>query len=113
MGKKLLIDLLKKGHEVIGVSRDKSKIIELPENQTFSWDAMNADFPVEALKQCDVVIHLAGEPVAAKRWNDQVKKTILDSRVMGTRKIISALKKMQKNERPSVFICGRRDWLLR
>jgi hypothetical protein len=106
LGKKLLIDLLKKGHVVIGVSRDKSKIIELPENQTFSWDAMNADFPVEALKQCDAVIHLAGEPVAAKRWNDQVKKTILDSRVMGTRKIISALKKMQKNERPSVFICG-------
>ncbi len=106
LGKKLLIDLLKKGHEVIGVSRDKSKIIELPENQTFSWDAMNADFPVEALKQCDAVIHLAGEPVAAKRWNDQVKKTILDSRVMGTRKIILALKKMDKNERPSVFICG-------
>lgn len=107
LGKKLLIDLLKKGHTVVGIARDKSKIIELPEKQTYSWDALSdQEFPLEALKQCDAVIHLAGEPVAAQRWNDQVKKSILDSRIIGTQKMISAFKKIKENERPSVFISG-------
>lgn len=107
LGKKLSIDLLKKGHTVSGVARDKSKIIELPAKQTFSWEAQSdQEFPTSALKNCDVVVHLAGEPVAAQRWNKKVKQNILDSRVLGTRKIVSALKKMNKNERPSVFISG-------
>lgn len=107
LGKKLLIDLLKKGHTVVGIARDKSKIIELPEKQTYSWDALSdQDFPLAALKQCDAVVHLAGEPVAAQRWNEQVKKNILDSRTIGTQKIISAFKKLKENDRPQVFISG-------
>jgi len=107
LGKKLLIDLLKKGYDVVGIARDKSKIIELPEKQTYSWDALSdQEFPLAALKQCDAVIHLAGEPVAAQRWNDQVKKNILDSRIIGTQKIISAFKKLKENDRPKVFIAG-------
>lgn len=107
LGKKLLIDLLKSGHEVIGVARDKTKIIELPAKQTHSWDALSdQDFPLAALKQCDAVIHLAGEPVAAQRWNEKVKKNILDSRVIGTQKIVAAFKKLKPEDRPKVFIAG-------
>ncbi len=107
IGKKLLIDLLKKGHTVVGVGRDKSKIVELPEKQTYSWDALSdQEFPLEALKDCDAVVHLAGEPVAAQRWNEQIKKNILDSRVIGTKKIISAFKKLKEAHRPKVFIAG-------
>ncbi|MBC7458427.1 MAG: TIGR01777 family protein, partial [Bdellovibrionaceae bacterium] len=107
LGKKLLIDLLKKGHTVIGIGRDKNKIIELPAKQTYSWDALSdQEFPQDSLKHCDAVIHLAGEPVAARRWNDDVKKSILDSRTIGTQKIISAFKKLKENDRPKVFIAG-------
>ena len=107
ISKKLMIDLLKKGHTVIGVGRDKSKIIELPSKQTYSWDALkDQEFPQAALKNCDAVIHLAGEPIAAQRWNDQVKKSILDSRVIGTKQIVSALKKINEKDRPQVFISG-------
>lgn len=107
LGKKLLIDLLKKGHTVIGIGRDKNKIIELPSKQTYSWDALSdQEFPLEALKQCDAVIHLAGEPVAAQRWNDDIKKSILDSRTIGTQKLVSAFKKLKPADRPKVFIAG-------
>ena len=107
IGKKLLIDLLKKGHTVIGVGRDQNKMIELPEKQTYSWDALkDSEFPLQALKKCDAVIHLAGEPVAGHRWNEEVKKNILDSRVQGTRQIVSAMKKMKAADRPRVFISG-------
>ncbi len=107
LGKKLLIDLMKKGHTVIGVCRDRKKLIELPHDQTYSWDALSdKEFPIEAMKNCDAVIHLAGEPVAARRWNKDIKINILESRTRGTEQIVSAMKKLKKSDQPSVFISG-------
>jgi uncharacterized protein (TIGR01777 family) len=39
----------------------------------------------------DAVINLAGEPVA-QRWNDAVRARIRDSRVLGTRRLVDAIK---------------------
>ncbi len=39
----------------------------------------------------DVVVHLAGEPVA-QRWTDKAKRKIRDSREQGTRRLVDALK---------------------
>jgi uncharacterized protein (TIGR01777 family) len=44
------------------------------------------------LPACDVVLHLAGEPVA-QRWTAEVKARILSSRVDGTRKLVEAMRK--------------------
>ncbi len=43
-----------------------------------------------AVEGADGVIHLAGGPVA-RRWNDDVKRRILDSRVQTTRKLVEAI----------------------
>jgi uncharacterized protein len=43
-----------------------------------------------SLDGMDAVIHLAGEPVA-QRWNATVKQRILDSRVLGTRRLVEAI----------------------
>jgi hypothetical protein len=51
----------------------------------------------------DVVIHLAGEPVA-QRWNAEVKRRILDSRVLGTRALVNAISRVQ--HKPKVLACA-------
>ena len=51
----------------------------------------------------DVVVHLAGEPVAG-RWTAEKKRRITDSRVRGTRTLASALAAAEHP--PAVFLCA-------
>ena len=44
-----------------------------------------------ALDGADVVINLAGEPIATGRWTEAKKQRIADSRVCATRSIVSAI----------------------
>ncbi|MCX8026515.1 MAG: TIGR01777 family oxidoreductase [Thermodesulfovibrionales bacterium] len=53
------------------------------------------------LTNTDVVINLAGAPIIAK-WTEQYKKVLYDSRIGTTRKLIDALKQIEK--RPDVLI---------
>jgi uncharacterized protein len=53
----------------------------------------------EVFAGCDVVVHLAGEPVA-QRWTDAAKERILNSRVQGTRTLVAAL----RQQPPAVLI---------
>jgi len=48
-----------------------------------------------SLVGCDAVIHLAGEPVA-QRWNGEVKARIRDSRVEGTRALVEAMGRLER-----------------
>lgn len=48
---------------------------------------------------CDAVVHLAGEPVA-QRWTAAAKQRILNSRVQGTRTLVTAL----RQQPPAVLI---------
>jgi hypothetical protein len=48
--------------------------------------------PKEALENIEAVINLMGEPLAGKRWTNELKKQFLDSRVQSTRLLIEALK---------------------
>ncbi len=50
----------------------------------------------------DAVFHLAGDPVAEGRWTAEKKQRIRDSRVLGTRHLVDALRKLER--RPSVLV---------
>ena len=54
-----------------------------------------------AFEGCDVVIHLAGEPVA-QRWSKAARERIWNSRVEGTRALVRALAGLA--QRPSVLV---------
>jgi uncharacterized protein len=54
-----------------------------------AWDFAQPLAP-ESVSGFDAVIHLAGESIAS-RWTDAKKKTIRDSRVLGTRNLAEAL----------------------
>ncbi|MDJ0714124.1 MAG: TIGR01777 family oxidoreductase [Prochloraceae cyanobacterium] len=54
-----------------------------------------------AISGCDAVINLAGEPIS-ERWSPKHKKEILDSRQLGTRTIVEAIKKA--DPKPKVLV---------
>ncbi len=57
-----------------------------------------------ALEGTDAIVHLAGEPIAAKRWDARHKQAIRDSRVESTRVLVEALTALPEASRPRVLI---------
>jgi len=53
----------------------------------------------KALDGADAVVHLAGEPIAAKRWTAAQKTLIRDSRVLSTRALVEALGHTERKPR--------------
>jgi hypothetical protein len=102
IGRRIVDRLLREGHYVGVWSRKPGK-----EKRTavasFSWDPLREEPPAESLNTMDAVIHLAGEPVA-QRWNDEVKQRIRDSRVLGTRRLVDAIGRVQ--HKPNVLVCA-------
>jgi uncharacterized protein len=74
----------------------------LPPGTAYSlWNALDNEPPAAAFAGADVVIHLAGEPVA-QRWTEEVKKRIVRSRVVGTERVVQAIS--TANPRPAALI---------
>jgi uncharacterized protein (TIGR01777 family) len=48
------------------------------------WDPAAGTIDAGALAGVDAVVHLAGEGIGERRWSDEQKRRILDSRVQGT-----------------------------
>jgi uncharacterized protein (TIGR01777 family) len=59
--------------------------------------------PADALRGRDAVVNLLGEQIA-QRWSDSAKQEIRNSRVLGTRNLVAALRELPKAERPRVLV---------
>jgi len=68
------------------------------------WDPEKGIFDPVLLDGHSIVIHLAGEPIAAGRWTDSQKKKIYESRVKGTRAVADAIANSQN--KPELMICA-------
>jgi len=103
IGTLLRDQLLKEGHLLTIVTRNPLRIRgEQAKNQKFiSWEKESL---LEGVRNQDVIIHLAGESIAGKRWNDEIKKRIYDSRIQTTRKLVQAISSVGKDQRPGLFI---------
>lgn len=68
------------------------------------WRSGSAQAIAEALTghSCEVVFHLAGEPVAQARWTTQTKRRIRESRVEGTRVLVEGIN--LSKVRPKVLV---------
>jgi len=84
LGKALCIALEAKGHSVRRLSRGKAADVQ--------WDVDAGTIDAGAMAGVDVVVHLAGEPVA-QRWTDATKAQILKSRIGGAQLLVGALLK--------------------
>ena len=59
--------------------------------------------PADVLRGRDAVVNLLGEQIA-QRWSDQAKAEIRNSRVLGTRNLVAALRALPEAERPKVLV---------
>jgi uncharacterized protein (TIGR01777 family) len=85
VGSHLAQALSQRGDQLVLVGRNKSRLEKMAiENaQVVTWDELNADL----IKQQDVIVNLAGENIGAKKWSQQQKQKILQSRVDTTKQV--------------------------
>lgn len=70
--------------------------------RSIAWDPARSSIDAARLDGCHAVVHLAGEPIAARRWSPRVKERILRSRVDGTSLIARTLARLARP--PRVFV---------
>jgi uncharacterized protein (TIGR01777 family) len=100
IGKHLTQLLLEKGYSVSILSRHP--IENTATISYYQWDVENQTIDEQSILEADVIINLAGENIAAKRWTKERKKAIVDSRVQSIQLIHDTLKK--HNKKTPVFI---------
>ena len=79
LGTKLTALLKARGHEVVPIVRGEAR------PGAIRWNPDRDEMPSSQLRSVDVIVHLAGESIAAGRWTEDRKLRILDSRVRTTR----------------------------
>lgn len=88
VGTRLTQLLLKKGYAVNTIGRTGGE-----KQNSFEWDIENGVIDTQAFDGVSAIIHLAGTSVADKRWSDERKQEIIDSRVKSAKLIFDFLKK--------------------
>ncbi len=101
LGKEIGIELLRRGHELFVVSRDKKKaLLGLPfPCKVIEGDLNKGILKSPDLEQIDGVINLMGEALVASRWSKNQKNKIFNSRILGTRNLVNSFIKT-----PKVFV---------
>jgi hypothetical protein len=75
-----------------------------PDAEVHAWARPTEEPPPpDSLRDVKAVIHLLGEPVD-QRWSEDAKIKIRESRVLGTRSLVSALQALPEAERPAVLV---------
>lgn len=94
VGKKLTIKLLEMGHQIHVLTRDREKaksIFPQSEVSAFEWRNNFELPPIDSISGIDGVINLMGENLAAKRWSDEQKKILKESRVNATQNLVTLI----------------------
>jgi hypothetical protein len=94
IGSRLTQLLLQKGYTVSYLSRRKESITNV---DVYLWDVDKQYIGGEAIEKADYIVHLAGAGIADKRWTDQRKKEILDSRTQTTQLLYDYIRKSPSN----------------
>jgi uncharacterized protein (TIGR01777 family) len=104
IGRCLCQSLTDEGHSVVAVSRSPNKPAGLAIAEIHQWDPQSGPLSPAVLNGIDAVVNLAGEPLDARRWSDQQKKLIRDSRVVTTRNLVEGLRSVGR--KPQVLVSG-------
>ncbi len=107
VGSRLVTRLVDEGHDVKVLTRSPEKarkVFATPKFKTLEYVAYqptkSGDWQAE-ISGCDGVINLAGEPIS-ERWSGDRKKRIMDSRKVGTEKLVEAIAKAAS--KPAVLV---------
>lgn len=95
MGTRISENLISQGVKVAHLSTRKSYKREGIE--AYYWNPDEAYIDEKAFEGVDAVIHLAGAGIADKRWTDERKKVIIESRVNSSQVLMNYLKNKRHN----------------
>jgi uncharacterized protein (TIGR01777 family) len=107
VGSRLVERLQAEGHQVLVLARNFQRAMQMfpqsafPVVEVISYNSLESGEWQKSLSGCDSVVNLAGEPIS-ERWTATHKQSILDSRVVGTQKLVEAI--AQANPKPQVLV---------
>ncbi len=103
VGSRLVEQLQTQGHQVKILTRQPGAATSrFPQSEVIGYTPLQSGEWQKSISGCDAVVNLAGEPIAEKRWTPAQKQTILDSRNLGTQKIVEAIS--EADIKPQVLI---------
>lgn len=91
VGKALNKHLTELGHDVYVLTRSPKA-----NQKSFFWNPVEGKIDEKAISNTQVLINLVGQGIADKRWTDQRKKELIDSRVKPTEFLFKSFKKSQE-----------------
>lgn len=102
LGRAITAQLHALGYRVAWMSRrirpaGNSKDLALPD-KVFLWNPESGHLDPEALSWSDVIIHLAGEGIADKRWTPKRKQVIIESRTKTTALLVAAMRELPEKK---------------
>ena len=100
LGKRLVPMLKQEGMDVSILTT--SEIKQNVQQKVFFWDIKKGIFPENLTQDIDIVIHLAGANVGAKRWNSRYKREIMESRTESSRFLLRKL--TEQGNLPKTYI---------
>ena len=98
VGSALVAALEGRGHLVRRLVRHEVQDAE----REIRWNPDAGEIDAAELNGVDAVVHLAGENVAGRRWSEDFKRRILESRTKGTRLLAETLAGLEL--KPSVMV---------
>jgi uncharacterized protein (TIGR01777 family) len=102
IGKALCEELLGRGDEVVGLTRDPDKATEAQPQVTWHGWEPTLERPTDAaFEGVDGVINLVGEKIN-QRWSDDAKKKIMDTRRTATHNLVGAIESLAA--KPKVLV---------
>lgn len=102
IGSALCDALFARGDDVAGLSRDPGRARRSnPRVAWHRWEPTLERPDPAAFEGVDAVVNLLGERID-QRWNDEVKRKIMETRRMGTHNLVQAIEGLE--ERPKVLV---------
>jgi len=102
VGRALVRSLLSDGQEVTRLVRGGAQEFRAPGTKAVQWEPEKGVVNAAELEGHDAAVHLAGDPIAEGRWDDEKKRRIRESRVKGTRLLAETLAGL--SEKPRVLV---------
>ena len=95
VGKAITKRLTEKNYEVIILTRSL-KDVATQKNVSYAlWNVKEKQIDLNAIKKADAIIHLAGAGVMDKKWTEEYKQEIKDSRIKSSQLLLNTLKNIE------------------
>jgi len=92
IGSELVKLLLSKNHSVHYLTTSRSKIKSDTNCVGFYWNPQQGKIDENCIYEVDVIVHLAGANIA-KRWTNEYKQEIIESRILSSELLFNLIKK--------------------